>query len=114
MDDGQWLTIVIVVICIIVWFFVSLVKGGAAKLRQRTEQKAEIQLLVEKRFIDLMIEFPELDDLALATVMRDELQNKRITDGEFFRWATTETAGRIRRTLTIAAARAERKKSLSK
>jgi hypothetical protein len=63
---------------------------------------------VEERIVALMGEFPNIDDESIAQLVRDELFNARILDKVYLAWATSETVGRVRRTLVVSAIRQER------
>lgn len=84
------------------------VRLDAARLAAEHARAHEIQTLSERRALELIVEFPQLSDVDIATLMRDELLNMRSRDQRYFAWATPETVGRMRRTLVIEAVRAER------
>ncbi len=64
-------------------------------------RREEIQGRSEIRAVELMIEFPTLSDDEIATLMRDELINRRSREPRYFEWATTETVARMRRTIIV-------------
>ncbi len=57
--------------------------------------------------VNLLAEFPGLDDEQIATVMRDMLQNDGDFDSARLFWASADTVGRVRRTIAIGLAREE-------
>lgn len=76
--------------------------------RQKEQRRADVQTFMERRAVELLVEFPALDDAELAKLLHDELVNNRVTEAEFFRWANDATVGRMRRTLLVEAARQSR------
>lgn len=56
----------------------------------------------------MLAEFPNLSDHEIAVLMHDELMNNRTTEPEWFRWATADTVGRMRRTILVHIARNSR------
>jgi hypothetical protein len=75
------------------------------------ERMHEIQTESEKRALDLIAEFPDINDEGLALMMRDELMNNRIQGQEWYRWATPDTVARMRRTLAVTIERKRRKRA---
>ncbi len=115
MDDGGVLIFWLVVLAIfggVAWFVVKLAQGAAEGVqdaqRLRTQRQADIRATVERRLLQLVVEFPEMYDADIAMILRDELQNAHEPRAEFYQWATPETVGRIRRTLLLQIARDER------
>lgn len=82
------------------------VSATMAHTRQVREVRAgDIQTRSERRAIELLLEFPNLDDSEVAMLMRDELMNMRTPHREYYAWATPETVGRMRRTILVEVAR---------
>lgn len=82
------------------------IKASDAAKAQRAEA---IRSQMEKRTIELLMEFSSLDDSDVALLLHDELVNARVSDPAYFAWANAAHVGRIRRTLLVEAARASRK-----
>ncbi len=67
----------------------------------KTVDRNEDQILteVEQWMLGHFSEFPNASDEEIAQLTRDDLQNHRIKDPRAYKWATAETAGRIRRNI---------------
>lgn len=63
------------------------------------------QQLVERRVLQLMVEFPSMGDADVALLARDEILNLAGDERALLRWATEETVARLRRTLMLNAMR---------
>jgi len=74
--------------------------------RARAVLEEEALTLVERRASKLLTEFPDLSDEAIALLIRDELQSRRVRGSEAYRVASAQTVGRVRRTMAIARERA--------
>jgi hypothetical protein len=81
---------------------------------QWVAQRQQIQDTCEARALELIVEFPELADDALALMMRDELMNRRMQHQEWYRWAVPDTVARMRRTLFLQVERERRKQTALK
>lgn len=97
LDDVEWL-IGIGGVALLVWYF------AIRKPRQVLATDAA-QTHVERRVLHLMQELPHLDDDELALLVHDELVTGRVRDAEYYRWATAQTVGRIRRLVLLEAGR---------
>lgn len=106
----------------LVVLFLSAVLGGVGALlralgnagsslmmdRARLDlMRDQVRLDTEKRAVDLIFEFPALDDREIALLMRDELMNRR-AEPIWFSWVNEETVGRMRRTILVEYARQKR------
>ena len=79
-----------------------------SRQRARAVQQEEVLALVEQRAASLMEEFPDLDDDAIALLIRDELQNRRVRGHEAYAAASAHPVGRVRRSLVVASARSKK------
>jgi hypothetical protein len=80
----------LVVFGIIAWIVVT-IRGKRARARDEAAQTA-----VERRCLDLMVQFPKASDEEIAQLIRDDLVNRRVRYVELFKWASAETVGRVR------------------
>lgn len=76
-------------------------EAGAEHVRADAARRELIQDQSEQRALELMGEFPRLGDDEIATIMRDELSNRRCRDQRYYAWATVETVARMRRTVLV-------------
>lgn len=91
--------LVLAVVAYVVW----------SRQRARAAHQEEVLALVEERAKVLIEELPDLDDEAIALLLRDELQNRRVRDHDAYVAASGHTVGRVRRTLVLASERARKK-----
>lgn len=113
MDDGQIAVLGITAVGAAIWGVAKLLRmtarAGEAVVARRAAGKELARSIVERRIIELFMEFPDRDPDAIALLVHDELVNDRRKDPELFRWATAETARRLHRTAAIEAERATRR-----
>lgn len=116
MDDSVW---IMIGLCVVGGIVLGTVKGlwvGGSELKnayvasnaQRQYRADQIRTLTERRALQMLAEFPNLSDHEIAVLMHDELMNNRTGEQEWFRWATAETVGRMRRTILVEIARQSR------
>lgn len=67
------------------------------------------QQAVERRMLHFMAEFPDLVDEGVATLARDEILNLAGNEPALLRWATPETAARLRRTILLEVLRQQQR-----
>lgn len=95
---------------------VILVVGGYLVWSRRQANRAialhEAQDLIDRRALDLLGEFPQASDEEIATLISDELTNKRVESREMYELASVATVARIRRTAILAHVRSEKKKAM--
>jgi hypothetical protein len=84
----------------------GLVAGGSAVVRHRevavhreVSAQSTAQSLAEEWATWFLSRYPKLNDEAIATLMRDELINRRMATDANLRWAHPDTVGRVRRTI---------------
>lgn len=85
-------------------------EAGSAMMHDRARldlMRDQVRLDTEKRAVDLIFEFPALDDREIALLMRDELMNRR-AEPIWFSWVNEETVGRMRRTILVEYSRQKR------
>jgi hypothetical protein len=68
-----------------------------------SEREDRILATVEEATLGHLQRFPNLGDEEIAQLVRDDLLNSRVKTPEAYRWATAETAGRMRRNVMRAA-----------
>ncbi len=116
MDDVFWVAFGLAVVGGVIGAIVRGLNAAAGQInagmtRNRQERAArteEVRQRSERRALELVVEFPGLDDAEIAQLMRDELMNMRSAHHEYYGWATAETVGRMRRTLFVEAVRRSR------
>lgn len=107
-DDGPVIIIgLIFLVGVPVILLRAVAQGAKRAVQSHKDAKEEIRAACEHRALDLIDEFPDLNDAEIGQLLNDEMVNQRRT-GEWLRWANAETVGRIRRTVTVAAIRRRR------
>lgn len=91
--------------------------GASCRLHGVDERRVSLRLqraiedvaaTCERRAAELITEFPTLGDLEIATLMHDELVNMRSPHRAYYAWVVPANVARVRRTIAIAALRAQR------
>lgn len=116
MGGEEWIIIALAVAGALVYGAVQFVRMTAAAtareirgvVHARERRKQDARTWVERRALQLLAEFPDMEDASIAMLLRDELLNARATDQELYTWATADTVGRMRRTILVHLARQER------
>jgi hypothetical protein len=106
-DEQVALLLLGIVLCVPILIIRAAYSGAKGVVQRHRESKEDARAGCERRALELLEEFPEMTDLDVGTLLNDEAVNKRL-GGEWLRWATPETVGRMRRTVMVARLRRRR------
>lgn len=81
------------------WLATRAVNGAANRRHMRASADESARALAEQWSLWFLERYPRGSDAAIATLMHDELVNRRIDSPAHRRWMTAETVGRVRRTI---------------